>query len=169
LTKTKAIKKLFRDSLQLVETPDNPAVKHSQLMYMRWCFISLKLLSFVGIFAGVFILLQPSIEGFFRNQRILPFGFVLPWMDPYGDPGYYINWLHHALQTYLTISALLGTLLVNINLLFHVYMQINCIVLMLDRLNEMCSEARVAKNVKKNRETSEYLKKIILLHQKNSA
>jgi 7tm Odorant receptor len=169
LARTQAIKKLQRDTMEIVENPDNDVVKHSQLMYMRWCYIGLKILSLLGLTAGVFILLQPSLQAFVTGKRMLPYGFILPFVEPYGDPGYFLNWVHHALQTYFAIAALLGTLLINVNLLFHVYMQIDTMVLMLGHLSEMCLEAVVMRNVKKQQQVGAHLKKIITLHQKNSS
>jgi hypothetical protein len=158
---------MYHDSLDIVKNPDNEIIRKSQLLYLRWYHITARFVTFLAVCIGSTVVFQPFFEAIITGKRMLPFGFFVPLLEPYGDPGYYVNWGYQLVMIYITPSILLGTLLISVSLLFNVYMQINSLMLMLDRLNGLCLEVGPQKDPGKLKEISEYLKKIIALHQKN--
>jgi hypothetical protein len=102
----------------------------------------------------------------YTNKRDLMFGFMLPWMDPLGNPGYYLNWAHHVLQVYYTFSVCAGTLATNINMVLHAIGQINRLLLMLEHFDELClSDTYLPTDGEKQKKIKVFLGKIINYYQ----
>jgi hypothetical protein len=113
-----------------------------------------------------------QLEAVFRvtysNKRDLMFGFRLPWMDPLGNPGYYLNWVHHNLQVFYVFSILTGTIAANINLVLHAIGQINRLMLMLEHLDELClSVTDLPTDREKQKKIKVFFGKIINYYQQH--
>jgi hypothetical protein len=102
------------------------------------------------------------------NKRDLMFGFRLPWMDPLGNPGYYLNWVHHVIQTFYTFAVLSGTMGANITMVLHAIGQINRLMLMLEHLDELClSVTDLPTDREKQKKIKVFFGKIINYHQQH--
>ncbi|XP_070497151.1 odorant receptor 67d-like [Chironomus tepperi] len=67
-------------------------------------------LSILFLICAICVLIYPAVVYGFVGERILHFGFILPILDPDATIGYSLNFLHHTLQIYITVIALLTTL-----------------------------------------------------------
>jgi hypothetical protein len=153
--------KMHEDYLQTYKTSSNPKIAIVQKEYAQRSFILSKAMRYLYICCGALTLIYPLLASVITNERTLPFGFILPWIEPYGNPGFFLNFAHHCLQVFY---VLLGVIVADI-------MYVHCIILamgnmtimklMLDDLNEQSHH----NEAEKLEEVSENLMKIIEMHQ----
>lgn len=124
-----------------------------------------KICSILYTFSGIVLFSNFIFVKLLLNQKTLPFGFKLPWIEPYSYWGYPINLLHQLAQTYFTVSGFIFSDCVYITIVMQIYCMYDILQHLLDNLNETINRQI---NELENLETdiSSQLIYIIELHQK---
>lgn len=98
--------------------------------------------------AGSSMVCSPVIVALITKKRFLPYGFILPFIEPNTIIGYVLNLAYQYFQTFVTVFGFLGFTKIYLTLIIHGCNEIAIIVDMIDDLNCLIA----SKNTKKNDE-----------------
>jgi hypothetical protein len=138
-------------------------ISDEQKKIAKICFILTKTIKYLYISCAVLLILFPLLATIITKERILPFGFIFRWIEPYGNPGFFLNFVHHALQVYFTLIGVITTDSVYLCSIMLFFGKMSSIKLMFDDLIEQCRQHE--NDAKKLEEISKKLIKIIEMHQ----
>ncbi|CAO1437120.1 unnamed protein product [Diamesa tonsa] len=95
-----------------------------------------KICSLLYVLCGIVLFSNFIFVKLLLNQKTLPFGFKLPWLEPYSYWGYPINLLHQLTQTCFTTSGFIFSDCVYITIVMQIYCIYDILQHLLDNLNE---------------------------------
>jgi len=108
--------------------------------FKKWLIISCHVifgLVILFLFTALLIFIYPAVVYVFVGARSLHFGFILPAIDPETIIGYSLNFLHHTLQIYITIIALVSTLNITVFIIIIALAKYEALCVLLDQLNTL--------------------------------
>jgi hypothetical protein len=153
--------KVHEEYLQIYKTSSNPKIAIVQKEYVQQSFILSKAMRYLYICCFALTLIYPLLASVITNERTLPFGFILPWMEPYGNPGFFLNFVHHTLQVFYVGIGVIVSDLIYVHCIILAIGNMTIMKLMLDDLNEQSHQ----NDAEKLEKISENLMKIIEMHQ----
>jgi hypothetical protein len=154
--------KIHEEYLQIYKTSSNPKIAIAQKEYVQQSFILSKAMRYLYICCFALTLIYPLLASVITNERTLPFGFILPWIEPYGNPGFFLNFAHHILQVFYVAIGVIVSDIIYVHCIILAMGNMTIMKLMLDDLNEQSHQ----NDAEKLEEVSENLMKIIEMHQK---
>ncbi|CAO1420591.1 unnamed protein product [Diamesa hyperborea] len=124
-----------------------------------------KICSLLYVLCGIVLFSNFIFVKLLLNQKTLPFGFKLPWLEPYSYWGYPINLLHQLTQTCFTTSGFIFSDCVYITIVMQIYCIYDILQHLLDNLNETINrQINELENLESDIKSQLIL--IIELHQK---
>jgi hypothetical protein len=153
--------KMHEDYLQIYETSSNQKIAIVQQEYAQRSFILNKAIRYLYICCCASTLIYPLLVSVITNERTLPFGFILPWIEPYGNPGFFLNCAHHCLQVFYVGLGMIVSDLMYVHCIILAMGNMTIMKLMLDDLNEQSHQ----NDAEKLEKVSKNLMKIIEMHQ----
>lgn len=146
---------------------DRPWRKHILDRFVRYCCATFSILKYLYFSVGTLFGLCPLIIGIVLQERLLPFGFFLPYFDHTTNPGFEINYVFSMLMVYLAVHGLAASetyFVQNIILgIGHMQMMLE----MLNELNEQLGRVEMRRSFKLDSEIEMKIKEVIFEHQEH--
>ncbi|KFB47258.1 AGAP010507-PA-like protein [Anopheles sinensis] len=101
----------------------------------------------------------PGLSSIFLSSRILPFGFVLPFLDPETWTGYIWNYAFQVIMSYFYLVLTLGGDITTIFNLLTAYGQLDALMMLIEECNEQLARNEPAEAIQKK------IVDIVQLHQ----
>lgn len=135
-------------------------------IFEKWLMIT----SHVGFLAttlflvgSFFVLIYPIIVYLFTGEKILHFGFELPWVDWKTLPGYTLNFVYSGSLVYLFIMAQISSWFLNVSFIVIIFGQFELLKVFLEDLDELLLRNEKGKN---DIEIKKLIKTVTQLHNK---
>ena len=125
---------IFQQSVTSLEIKN--ALENSVL---NVCIASLVLIP-TYVVSGVLMFIYPIVYYMVYNEKILHFGFILPFIDEHSQFGYALNFFHHSLQIYVVINATIGSNIGFITFTNGAFGQYDALQLLIKKLNTVAME-----------------------------
>lgn len=141
---------------------DHPRRKHALDKYLKYSWISYKVMVCLYYLAGVLLSTVPLIIGYLIGARVLPFGIFLPYVDHTSSPGFEIN---YAFSVYMCYLAMRGWIASESYIVLHIFLgmgHLNMIEVLIDDLNEQLNSTINLTEQK----IQGHIREIIFEHQK---
>jgi 7tm Odorant receptor len=120
------------DLIQNYKRSPNPRIAKHQGRMTIICALYAIFIFVLYASMGVLVLAYPLIMTMIVGERTLPFGFILPGLEPLDDLGFCLNWIHHILQVWFTVIGLISTDIFNGLYLLLIVGQLSMITTMFD-------------------------------------
>jgi hypothetical protein len=124
-------KKVMLDNIRHYKRSPNPRIVKCQKKMAILCATYAMVIFILYSGAAVLTLTYPLLMTMFAG-RTLPFGFILPGLQPLENLGFGLNWIHHILQVWFTIIGLIASDIISGVYLLLIVGQLSMIRTMID-------------------------------------
>lgn len=126
----------------------------SAMRAMKWLYYT----------AGVLVIVVPLTLSAVQGKPILPFGFYLPYLDPWTSPGFQLNYITLTYMMYLVNNGYVATESYFVMNIFLGMGHLDMLSEMVDRLNDLLQTKTLHRDVKVESAIEDRIKEIIFEH-----
>ena len=128
--------------------------------YAKYCLIGCKICLALYAFTGVTLSSNFIFVKLITGELVLPFGFKLPWFDPFSFWGYLVNLTYQLVLVFICVMGFIYADSIYVTIIMHVY----CIYDVLEQFLDEFDQSILSE--KNNIEIEKQLVFIINLHQR---
>ena len=107
------------------------------------------------------VFIYPLVYYIIYDEKILHFGFILPFIDEHSQFGYALNFFHHSLQIFLVVNVLVASNILFILFINGAFGQYDALTILLQELDTIASQNDNGCN---DQLIKQYIKEIARIH-----
>ena len=113
------------------------------------------------IISATLMFIYPIVYYIIYDEKILHFGFILPFIDEHSQFGYALNFFHHSLQIFLVVNVLVASNIVFVMFVNGAFSQYDALTILLQELDTIASQNDDGCN---DQLIKQYIKEIASIH-----